>query len=249
MARYTGDMDVQQSPNGQTVPVDGQSNYSTQSLPSQLSLKAPRQYSISPPQGNASGSPSSNSLMMRERASSIHSNSSTVDTMASTTSRSISTVAAAEHASAASNGLTLSLRTDPIRLPSEMPEEYFVENLTHYEETMEFSAKYKFMQRVTELTENPMCSKPKQIYNIDPCDAPPLPNNEFSRGTAYDMFCAGEIIQSIFTAGNAKVVDFDGEPAQTSASGYFEVGNGDVDYDIAPTGRINVCKHSLGKRF
>lgn len=97
------------------------------------------------------------------------------------------------------------------------------------------------MASAEELLVNPVYDGTTTHYNIEPFDMKPPPASEFSIGTAYDMYCAGQIIQSIYTAGNSKVMDSDGEPSQTSASGYFEVGNGDVSYDIAPTGRISVC--------
>ncbi|KAF7725381.1 WD repeat-containing protein 81 [Apophysomyces ossiformis] len=207
------------------------------SLPSQRSSKQTRHTSISPPHSNLCESPSSISVATRERAPSIHSTSSSIDTSTSVTSRSVS--------ADITLGVTSSLRTESIRLPAELPDDCFIENLTHYEEMLAFSTKYGFMDDV-EITENPVLPDPSKRFNIDPWETPSLPTNRFSVGAAYDMYCLGKVIQSVFTAGNAKVVDLDGEPSQASASGYFEVGNGDVAYDIAPTGRINVSPAVTG---
>ncbi|KAI9270674.1 hypothetical protein BDA99DRAFT_326484 [Phascolomyces articulosus] len=237
---------------------DRQSSYSTQSLASQRSLKSNRPNSVQ--QATLSETPSNTAMPCKERAASVHSTCSSIDTSTSLTSRStvateqqpISTatsVAAAATATATA-GLTSALRNEPIRLPIEIPDEYFMENLIHYEEAIEFAANYQFPNATTkDLSVNPIYpathsgnhnSKNKHHYNIDPFDTEiPLPS-QFSIGTAYDMYCAGQIIQSIYMAGNSKVMDLDAESEQTGTSGYFEVGNGDVSYDIAPTGRISI---------
>lgn len=108
---------------------------------------------------------------------------------------------------------------------------------------MTFSAKYKFDHEGQDLPLNPYLSKEVQKrYNIDPCDPPQLPSGTFSKKAAHDIDCAGLIIERIFAAGSSKVTDLDSSGGiQSAAGGYFEQGNGDVDYDIAPSGRINVC--------
>ena len=234
---------------------DRQSSYFTQNIPSQRSLKSSRQSSV--PQPTPSESPSNTPVPLKERTASIHSTCSSIDTSTSLTSR--STVATEQQqqsnassiggtaaaTSAAVAGLTSALRNEPIRFPTEIPDEYFVENLTHYEETIEFAANYQFPNdTVKDLSINPIypttTTSTTHHYNIDPFDTDSPSPSQFSVGTAYDMYCAGQIIQSIYMAGNSKVMDMDSEPEQSATSGYFEVGNGDVSYDIAPTGRISV---------
>ncbi|KAG0169423.1 WD repeat-containing protein 81 [Apophysomyces sp. BC1015] len=219
--------DLEQRPT--EVPVSERSGYSA-SLPSQRSSKLTRHTSISLPHSNICESPSNVSLVTKERAPSVHSTSSSIDTSTSVTSRSVS--------ADTTIGITSSLRSEPIRLPADLSDDYFVENLVHYEEMLAFSAKYGFIDDVV-IAKNPMLPDTSRRFNIDPWETPSLPTNKFSIGTAYDMYCLGKVVQGVFMAGNAKVVDLDGEPSQASASGYFEVGNGDVAYDIAPTGRIN----------
>ncbi|KAI9318152.1 hypothetical protein BX666DRAFT_1935290 [Dichotomocladium elegans] len=240
MSRRTSNEDTQLSAaEQQPIIPDRQSSYSTPSIPSQRSFKG-RQSSAPPSHLHMAESPSGNSVSIRERAASVRSSCSSVDTSTSLTSRSTN---AAEQVPPGTTGnaagLTSILRNEPIRLPNNIPEDYFVENLTHYEETMEFSARYKFMQSLANLPVNPIYPRPSKQFDINPFDAPAFPTNKFSIGAAYDMYCAGKIIESIFMAGNGKVMDAEGEPSHT-ASGYFEMGNGDVSYDIAPTGRVNI---------
>ncbi|CAO0792536.1 unnamed protein product [Mucor circinelloides] len=167
----------------------------------------------------------------RDRTPSIHSTASSIDT-----SRSLpSSIAAAEP-------FISVLRTEPIRMPLHVDELHFIEDLDRYEDMVAFAAKYKSMNQF-EIVLNPVYPNPPHRFSIDPIDNTSAKNklpNPFSVGASHDMYCLGHVIHSIYTAGNSKVVDSDGEPSQAPASGYFEVGNGDVSYDIAPTGKINV---------
>lgn len=231
-----------------TILPDRRSSKSATSIPSQRSSKIPRQSSTSSSHLILSESPTSN-YPIKECASSIHSTTSSIETSTSMTSKSVSTTVAEQIISTGTSspaaGLTLALRTDPIRLPQEVPDDYFIENLTHFEESMSFASKYKDMQFMENLPINPVYANSTIRYNIDPCTKPQIPETEFSKGAAYDMYCAGQIIQSIFNAGNAKFVDMGGESLRDSASGNFEVGNGDLSYDIAPIGTISVGTHSM----
>lgn len=240
LCRRDSDVERQSISCDQSMLPDKQSIYSTPSIPSQRSLKG-RQNSAPSSHLHMSQSPSNNSFALRERAASVHSTCSSIDTSTSLTSRS---TAAAEQistmTSASAAGLTSALRNEPIRLPDALPEDYFTENLTHYEDTMEFAARYKSMQSSDDICFNPVYPDPGVHYNISPCDSPTQSTNKFSVGTAYDMYCAGQVIESIYLAGNTKVMDIEGETSQSMASGYFEMGNGDVSYDLAPSGRVNV---------
>ncbi|KAI7849268.1 hypothetical protein BDC45DRAFT_280949 [Circinella umbellata] len=236
---------------------DRQSSYFTQSLSSQRNIKSTRQSSV--PQPTLSEGPSNTTVPFKERAASIHSTCSSIDTSTSLTSRSTIATEQQQQSNASSiggttapvtpaavAGLTSALRNEPIRFPTEIPDEYFVENLTHYEETIEFAANYQFPDdTIKDLPINPIyptttTSSTTHHYNIDPFAKDSPSPSQFSAGTAYDMYCAGQIIQNIYMAGNSKVMDLDSEPEQSATSGYFEVGNGDVSYDIAPTGRISI---------
>lgn len=168
----------------------------------------------------------------RDRTPSIHSTASSIDT-----SRSLpSSLSAAEP-------FISVLRTEPIRMPLDIDELHFIDDLDHYEDMVAFAAKYS-ATNCCELVLNPIYPNPPHRFSIDPLDSARSAKNKlptaFAVGTSHDMNCLGHVIQSIYTAGNAKVVDSDGEPSQAPASGYFEVGNGDVSYDIAPTGKIDV---------
>lgn len=224
---------------------DRRSSKSAASIPSQRSSKVPRQASTSSSHLILSESPT-NSYHIKECASSIHSTTSSIETSTSMTSKSVSTTAAEQivstGASSPAAGLTSALRTDPIRLPQEIPDDYFIENLTHFEETMSFASKYKDMQFIENLPVNPVYANSNVRFDIAPCTKPQIPETEFSKGAAYDMYCAGQIIQSIFNAGDGKIMDLDCDSHRGSAGGYFEVGNGNVTYDVAPTGTISVRK-------
>ncbi|KAI8381048.1 uncharacterized protein BYT42DRAFT_494393 [Radiomyces spectabilis] len=153
------------------------------------SVKSQRLISVSPPNPSLCESPSSLSLATRDRASSIHSTSSSIDTSISAVSRSMSVP---ENCTA----MTSALRTDPIRLPTQISDDYFMENLVHYEDMLAFAIKYKFIND-SPIQTNPVFPNPSRRYNINPQDPPCLPTNKFSIGTAYDMFCLGEIIRNI----------------------------------------------------
>lgn len=175
----------------------------------------------------------------RDRTPSIHSTASSIDT-----SRSLpSSITAAEP-------FISVLRTEPIRMPLDMDELHFIDDLDHYEDMVAFAAKYNSMHQC-DIVLNPIYPNPPHRFSIDPVDNThngaknKLPT-AFAVGASHDMDCLGRVIQSIYTAGNAKVVDSDGEPSQAPASGYFEVGNGDVSYDIAPTGKIDVSPAVTG---
>jgi hypothetical protein len=169
----------------------------------------------------------------RDRTPSIHSTASSIDT-----SRSLPSSLTAEP-------FTSVLRSEPIRMPLHINETHFIDDLDHYEDMVAFAANYKFMDNA-ELTINPVYPNPPHRFIIDPTDAIESPANPFSVGAAYDMHCLGQVMESVYTAGNSKVVDSDGEPAHAPASGYFEVGNGDVSYDIAPTGKVDVSPAVTG---
>ena len=166
----------------------------------------------------------------RDRTPSIHSTASSIDT-----SRSVptSTTNPAEP-------FTSALRSEPIKIPALLSDTYFIDDLDLYEDMVAFAAKYKFMERVHTLIENPYSPKSLPKFIIDPTETIDITPNPFSVGASYDMYCLGKVIESVYTAGDSKVVDSDGEPSQAPASGYFEMGNGDLSYDIAPTGKVDV---------
>ncbi|KAI7863019.1 hypothetical protein BDF14DRAFT_1847877 [Spinellus fusiger] len=202
-------------------------------VPSLRSSRTQRHTSISLSYSGLPDTSSNAGFTAKERAASVHSTTSSVDTYTSMTSRTIS-IDPSSHP-----GLTSVLRTEPIRFPLSISDDFFTENLTHYEETCAFSAKHKFINEVS-VVKNPILPDSGKRFNIEPWEKPSLVVNPFFIGAAEDVCCLGKVIQSVFAAGNTKVLDLEGEPSQTSTSGYFEVGNGDVAYDIAPTGRVNV---------
>ncbi|KAI8064937.1 hypothetical protein BDF21DRAFT_120574 [Thamnidium elegans] len=187
--------------------------------------------------GSVSGTVTTNATSARDRTPSIHSTASSIDT-----SRSLPSSLMA----ASAEPLTSVLRTEPIRMPISVSENYFIEDLDLFEDMVEFSAKYKSMDCAEMLITNPIYPDPPQRFIIDPTETIESPPNRFSVGAAFDMLCLGQVIESVYTAGNSKVVDSDGEPSVAPASGYFEVGNGDVSYDIAPTGKVNVSSAVTG---
>lgn len=166
----------------------------------------------------------------RDRTPSIHSTASSIDT-----SRSLPSSLTADL-------IQSSLRTDPIRLPNYVDEDFFIDDLDHFEDMMQFATKYQsIMDRAkSELVENPVYPNPSQRFNIDPTTKTDKTCNAFSVGAAYDMYSLGQVIEAIYTAGNSKIVDSNYEPSQVPASGYFEMGNGELSYDIAPTGTMEV---------
>lgn len=167
----------------------------------------------------------------RDRTPSIHSTASSIDTSRSAPSSIVAN---------STEPFTSALRSEPIKMPAFISDSHFIDDLDLFEDMVAFSAKYKFMDRPERLVENPFCSHPPQRFIIDPTEVIEVEPNPFSVGAAYDMLCLGKVIESVYTAGNSKVVDSDGEPSQVPASGYFEVGNGDLSYDIAPTGKVDV---------
>lgn len=187
--------------------------------------------------GSVSGTVTTNATSNRDRTPSIHSTASSIDT-----SRSLPSSLMAVSA----EPFTSILRTEPIRMPISVSENYFIEDLDLFEDMVAFSAKYKSMDCAEMLIKNPVYPDPPQRFIIDPTETIESPPNHFSVGAAFDMLCLGQVIESVYTAGNSKVVDSDGEPSQAPASGYFEVGNGDVSYDIAPTGKVNVSSAVTG---
>lgn len=160
----------------------------------------------------------------RDRTPSIHSTASSIDT----TSR--NSLPSVEPQS--------TLRTDPIRIPMHYSDSCFIENLDHYEDMIAFAAKYDFINKA-DITTNPIYHPPDCHFNIDPPEfihKKDHPVSEFEVAAAHDMQCVGHIIRDVYTAGNAKVLDNE----VSTSSGYFEMGNGDIAYDIAPTGKIDV---------
>lgn len=182
---------------------------------------------------SATGTITTAATSNRDRTPSIHSTASSIDT-----SRSLPTSFSAV---SATEPFTSVLRTEPIKMPLSMPENYFIDDLDLFEDMVAFSVKYKSMNHEDHvLAVNPVYPHPTQRFIIDPIEKIEAPPNPFSVGAAFDMLCLGQVIEGVYTAGNSKVVDSDGEPSQAPASGYFEVGNGDVSYDIAPTGKVDV---------
>ncbi|KAL0079254.1 hypothetical protein J3Q64DRAFT_1645069 [Phycomyces blakesleeanus] len=150
------------------------------SVPSQRSSKILRHISISPPYSNMPDTPSNLSLATRERAPSVHSTTSSIDTSTSITNRSISTDPNS------TIGLTSALRTEPIRLSPDMPDDFFTENLTHYEETLAFSTRYNFINEADVIL-NPVLPDPGKRFSIEPREPHYVATNPFSIGTAYDV--------------------------------------------------------------
>lgn len=172
-------------------------------------------------------SPSPGSQFSRNRAASVNSNTST-DTYQTNKSINVDSVP-----------MTLSLNSEPIQLPPSMNEELFTEQLVHFEETHNFGVKYSAMNGI-EQVKNPFLPDPGVKYQIDAFNHVPVPEHPFAIAAADDMCNVGAIIQSIYTAGSAKIVDLDGDFMETTISGLFETGGGYMAYDIAPSGNISV---------
>ncbi|KAI8997149.1 hypothetical protein BDB01DRAFT_770023 [Pilobolus umbonatus] len=132
------------------------------------------------------------------------------------------------------------LRTDPIRMPAEMSEDYFIEDLDYYEDMMRFAAKYNSHWNYDDLVINPIYPNPPTRYHIDPKETDDPSINPFALSTAYDMCCIGQLIEQVYTVGNSKTMEPDEEPSQALASGFFEVGNGEFAYDGAPGGKLEI---------
>ncbi|CEP18332.1 hypothetical protein [Parasitella parasitica] len=169
----------------------------------------------------------------RDRTPSIHSTASSIDT-----SRSLpSSIAAAEP-------FVSALRSEPIRMPAHMDEMHFIDDLDHFEDMVAFAAKYKSMNQA-EIVLNPVYPNPPQRFTIDPMDtSASKPPNLFAVGASHDMYCLSHVIESIYTAGNSKAADSDGEPLY--ASGHFEAGNGDTSCDSAPLSKADVSPAVTG---
>ncbi|CAO3674448.1 unnamed protein product [Rhizopus microsporus] len=135
----------------------------------------------------------------RDRTPSVHSTTSSVDT-----SRSLP--------SSFTEPLVSSLRNEPIRMPISICDNCFIDDLEHYEHLAAFSSKYKL--QVDELSVNPVYPKSPFRYSIDPTEKLEQPLNTFAIGTAYDMYCLGNIIQDIYTANNSNVTE-----QETSSNG------------------------------
>lgn len=187
---------------------------------------------------------SGNSSYLRsEREPSIHSNTSSILDSASA-------ISAAKIPTSSNDTVNLlsALNTEPIRLPAELPEELFTEQLANFEHAYNFGVKYGSMNGMA-INENPvLLAGPKSgksgglrdlFLNAQAGDLSQLATL-FSIGRSWDMYCVGQIIQNIYAAGSAKIVDLDGELFGSNMSGLFESGNGDLAYDIAPCGKINV---------
>ncbi|EIE86428.1 hypothetical protein RO3G_11139 [Rhizopus delemar RA 99-880] len=105
------------------------------------------------------------SITNRDRTPSVHSTASSIDT-----SRSLPT--------SFTEPLVSSLRNEPIRMPVSMCDNYFIEDLEHYENLAAFSAKYK--SHVHELYVNPVYPDPPHRYSIDPTEKLDVPLGVFS---------------------------------------------------------------------
>ncbi|KAI8060132.1 hypothetical protein BC940DRAFT_246905 [Gongronella butleri] len=147
----------------------------------------------------------------RDHAISVHSTaSSSLDTSSlSTHTKNMSMDASSSIANANANAtpaigtshhaasLSSSLRSDPIRLPTDMPDDYFTENLNHYEQTMNFAASYRGDMEGAGATDadalptHAFLPPNTARYNIDPDSHTPLPTNKFSMETAHDMHSLG----------------------------------------------------------
>ncbi|KAI9307302.1 hypothetical protein BJ944DRAFT_255061 [Cunninghamella echinulata] len=136
---------------------------------------------------NVSESSSSFTVNTCDRASSVHSTTSSIDTSLSVASKPLSFENANGLLSGNNSNMSSSLRNEPIKLPTEMPDDYFMENLLHYEDTLKFSAYNKALDNITEIPVNPILPDSLQRYNINPNDHDSLPTNLYSIETAYDI--------------------------------------------------------------
>ncbi|ORZ05046.1 hypothetical protein BCR42DRAFT_182418 [Absidia repens] len=212
-----------------------------------------------------SESPSSLTLSSRGRASSVHSTTSSVDTSLSVTSKTISFDNTGigglglNGLNVTSNNISSALRNESIKLPMEIPDEYFLENLIHYEDTMKFSATNKAaLDEIDTIPRNPALPEDdpitKKRYNIDPDHDLPPATNVFSVETAHDMLCVGQVMEKILMAGNQNRVtlDNDGDSNTGASTGgasacvYLETDNGEISYDITSTERANLPPEVTG---
>ncbi|KAI8069130.1 uncharacterized protein B0P05DRAFT_495339 [Gilbertella persicaria] len=170
----------------------------------------------------------------RDRTPSIHSTASSIDT-----SRSLpASLLAAEP-------LISALRSEPIRLPSMFNDNYFIDDLDHYEDMVNFAAKYKSIMCYAERVENPVYPNPSRRFMIDPTHPTEPVANAFSVGTAYDMLCLSQIIQAIYTARNARSMDTD-ETLQANANGYLEPNQNELGCDVESTGTSDLPPSIVG---
>ncbi|ORX55533.1 hypothetical protein DM01DRAFT_1334937 [Hesseltinella vesiculosa] len=148
--------------------------------------------------------PSMTLCTTRDHAISVHSTaSSSIDTTSLSIQAKPISLDASQAAPSASP-LSSFLRTDPIRLPLDMPDNYFTESLNHYEHTMDFSAAYRSEMNDAALYELPTHAylpQHRPTYNIDPASHMPLPTNKFSMETAHDMLTLADIIRDIYLCG------------------------------------------------
>ncbi|CAO3627368.1 unnamed protein product [Cunninghamella blakesleeana] len=187
---------------------------------------------------NVSESSSNYTINTCDRASSVHSTTSSIDTSLSIASKSLSF----ENVTGLSSGNSMAsaLRNESIKLPAEMPEDYFTENLLHYEDTMKFSAYNKLLDSVNEIPINPILPDSLQRYNINPNDDDSLSTNLYSIETAQDMLSVGQVMEKILMAENQTVMDIDDDSSGAPSSNYMELDNLNSSYDIPCNKRSNV---------
>ncbi|OBZ85141.1 WD repeat-containing protein 81, partial [Choanephora cucurbitarum] len=168
-----------------------------------------------------------NGNVTRDRTPSVHSTASSVDTSRSLPTSSLSAI----------EPLTSALRAEPIRLSNALSDDYFVDDLDRYEEMITFAAKYKSLMDFPERIKNPVYPDPPHRFAIDinGCTTK-LSFSAFSAGTAHDVFCLGQVIQAIYTAGDAKLVDSD----DLSPNGYSELNQIDISNDIPYAGKPEI---------
>ncbi|KAF1803870.1 hypothetical protein FB192DRAFT_1279468 [Mucor lusitanicus] len=111
----------------------------------------------------------------RDRTPSIHSTASSIDT-----SRSLpSSLSAAEP-------FISVLRTEPIRMPLDIDELHFIDDLDHYEDMVAFAAKYS-ATNCCELVLNPIYPNPPHRFSIDPLDSARSAKNKLPTAFAIDV--------------------------------------------------------------
>ncbi|CAO3620184.1 unnamed protein product [Cunninghamella echinulata] len=189
---------------------------------------------------NVSESSSSFTVNTCDRASSVHSTTSSIDTSLSVASKSLSFENANGLLSGNNSNMSSSLRNEPIKLPTEMPDVYFMENLLHYEDTLKFSAYNKALDNITEIPVNPILPDSLQRYNINPNDHDSLPTNLYSIETAYDMFSVGQVMEKILMSENQTVMDIDDDSSGAPSSNYMELDNLNSSCDISCNKRSHV---------
>ncbi|KAI8373340.1 hypothetical protein BD560DRAFT_394684 [Blakeslea trispora] len=165
------------------------------------------------------------------RTPSVHSTASSIDTGRSLPTSSLGTV----------EPLTSTLRAESIRLSNALNDDYFVDDLDRYEDLMVFAAKHKSFMSFSELVKNPVYPDPPHRFAIDlyTCDTKPS-FNAFSVGTAYDMLCLGQVVQTIYTAGDAKLIGNDDLSLYINSNGYSELNQTDILNDTPYTGKPEI---------